>query len=82
MYIQCFSRDVQTVFYNSYTKKLKIIFCDKELYKLEMRVLRFLVPDFQKYLELDIYLEKREDSHILRVLDGLLQGKKYTQEWK
>lgn len=44
--------------------------------------MRFLVPDFQKYLELDIYLEKREDSHILRVLDGLLQGKKYTQEWK
>lgn len=44
--------------------------------------MRILVPDFKKYLELYINLEVREDKLILRVIDGLLQGRKNTQEWK
>lgn len=44
--------------------------------------MRIIVPDFKKHLELYIGLEARADKHILCAIDGLLQGRKNSQEWK
>ena len=62
-----------------FTRSLLQIWNDESL---ESIMVKILVPDFKKYLDLDISLKMRENQLVLCVIDGLLQGRKNTQEWQ